>query len=414
MATVTPAAATHYRRMQRLQVLTIGAAERAWSAVKVTDVRASWAEVEPEFEQVLSSAMSRAAASGAAYGVQDLAQRGTYVKPKAFVNPVAFAKTAPNGALLTQMLTSPTTAVLAALASGSVERVAWAIGLAVLTRMVRTFLADTARQAATVDIVTRPGVGYVRMLNPPSCGDCAVLAGRFYRWNQGFLRHPRCDCIHRPAQSVEAAKAEGLMTDPYAYFDGLSESEQNRLFGRANAEALRDGADIYRVQNARRGRSADRLYTAEGTSKRGFARDLKGQRLTPEGILRTATDRDDAIRLLARHGYLNDGRIPGGSILGSNYEGFGQMGRGGTRKGATAAVLRAQETGIRDGASPYTMTAAERRVFNAEQRYAKTLADPKATAIDKANAEINYRRWLDTRGEVYVRAEDPLASLTSS
>lgn len=36
-------------------------------------------------------------------------------------------------------------------------------------------------------------LGYVRMLTPPSsCDRCVILAGRWYRWNQGFERHPMC------------------------------------------------------------------------------------------------------------------------------------------------------------------------------------------------------------------------------
>src|SRR5690606_23965723 len=33
---------------------------------------------------------------------------------------------------------------------------------------------------------------YVRMLTPPSCSRCTVLAGRWYRKNAGFARHPGC------------------------------------------------------------------------------------------------------------------------------------------------------------------------------------------------------------------------------
>ena len=57
-------------------------------------------------------------------------------------------------------------------------------------RLVTSLVADAARGAESVSIATRPRVGYVRYLSPPSCSRCAILAGRFYRWSTGFLRHP--------------------------------------------------------------------------------------------------------------------------------------------------------------------------------------------------------------------------------
>src|SRR5690348_18342012 len=48
------------------------------------------------------------------------------------------------------------------------------------------------------------------LLNPPSCQRCAILAGRWYRWSQGFLRHPRCDCVNLPAERQAWAEAEEI------------------------------------------------------------------------------------------------------------------------------------------------------------------------------------------------------------
>jgi hypothetical protein len=209
---------------------------------------------------------------------------------------------------------------------------------------------DAARVATGLGITGRPGVGgYVRMLNPPSCSRCAVQAGKWFRHNQGFDRHPRCDCIHVPANEDMAGD---LRTDPDAYFRSLSEAEQDRVFTKAGAQAIRDGADIGQVVNARRGATgfapagarltpaeaqalrggrtraqleATELYgrqvytTSEGATVRGVygssagrAAKQRGQRyrvsrqprLMPESIYEIAEDREDAIRLLRRYGYL--------------------------------------------------------------------------------------------------------------
>lgn len=170
-----------------------------------------------------------------------------------------------------------------------------------LERFVATQVQDAGRNAASVSMTSAPqATGYVRMLNPPSCSRCAVLAGRFYRWNTGFQRHPLCDCRHIPTHEDAAGD---LTTDPSAYFNSLSPEQQARIFTKAGAEAIRDGADISRVVNARRGMDLGQIHgnrawvTTEAT-KRGQIR------LMPESIYRYAKDRDDAIRLLKLHGYV--------------------------------------------------------------------------------------------------------------
>src|SRR5690349_7711437 len=67
--------------------------------------------------------------------------------------------------------------------------------------MVTTQLQDAARSAASVAIAVRASAGgYVRMLNTPSCSRCVILAGKWFRWNAGFDRHPKCDCRHVPSR----------------------------------------------------------------------------------------------------------------------------------------------------------------------------------------------------------------------
>lgn len=194
-----------------------------------------------------------------------------------------------------------------------------------LALMVVTQIQDAARQAAGVSIVGRPGIGYVRMLNTPSCSRCAVLAGKFFRFNAGFDRHPRCDCRHIPSNEDTSGD---LRTDPSAYFESLSESEQARIFGKANSEAIRQGADIGQIVNAY-GRSAGmqvagvspikvikgRKYTTAGTTKRAqAAQQQKGLRrngpqqirLMPESIFARAASREEAQRLLRLYGWILD------------------------------------------------------------------------------------------------------------
>lgn len=156
------------------------------------------------------------------------------------------------------------------------------------------------------DTKTLVTVGYVRMLNPPSCDRCIVLAGRFYRWSAGFERHPMCDCRHIPA--IEKT-ADDITTDPDAYFESLTREQQDDAFGKANAQAIRDGADISRVVNAKAS-----VYTADDGHRYtyvGTRRSRRGRRSAP--VLRPTVwqiykdakgDRAAALQLLEKFGYI--------------------------------------------------------------------------------------------------------------
>ena len=719
---VPKAASDHYRQMQRLQTVGVLAARREWAKVDPASVRLSWAARLPVVAAVATALQVRAASEGASYGASTLAEQGTWTAPDAFVDPRGFGGFASDGRALDRLLSSPSYGTLAALGAGLDVDEALRRGLASLERIMQTQIADTARAAGGVDVAARPRVGYVRMVNLPSCGDCLISAGRFYRWNEGFLRHPNCfpegvvasgpsldgatrrwyegelvvlatesgqrlpltgnhpvltrrgwipanliqegDEVFRSTQSEgatalvvpdhdqvpsrvediwgsfsvsgldtvesapedfhgdgqhgevyvvradgpfnswveslghehvseldlsyaprfalgfagesgaelvdlrDAAFAHGLMgfgglggsllrghlsgshfsglteaapfdasfekslldgsaanavllgqgefaraaevllddlvggqrfgfprwnapageysvetasgyaergvdlldrlagqvtadravfvervdfsghvyslqssegwhsanslivsncdcvhipsaeaiaddvtIDPYAGFNSMTEAEQDRAFTKAGAEAIRDGGDMYQVQNARRGRSEDRMTTTEGTTRRGHWKQSggTGERLTPEGIYSQKLSRDDTLKLLESNGYiLPGGQVPGGSIRG-DVEGFGALGRGGTRVGARQAVERARETGVRDPGSRYTMTAAERRLHDSRARYEDVLAgrnpygkEPLTPELS-ARAENDFRRWLTTGGQIYTK-----------
>lgn len=227
-----------------------------------------------------------------------LVGQGTPVEPEATLVPLAF---------------TASTAAVSDMAS-QVEA-EWQ-----LDRLVMSLVADAARGAESVSIASRPRVGWVRYLSPPSCSRCAILAGRFYRWSDGFKRHPGCDCTHLPTtdprseylQNPHDLIEQGLVT-------GLS---------KADRRALADGADLNQLVNAKNG-SIRRVNfgpgrtvttTNAGMTSRGIAgkrlgdlRKVDGSRyrqsgrmrLTPDSIYQVADgDRETAMRLLRTHGYI--------------------------------------------------------------------------------------------------------------
>lgn len=365
---IPDAAVAHYKQMQRLQALVVLTAADLWAEVSLADLSGSWAAQLPLLVPVLSGVQVKAASAGASYGAATLAEQGLYEVPQHFVNPSGFGGIASDGRSLEGLLYAPIPHVKTLIGGGMDPGQALKQGGKFLATLSRTQVADAGRGAAGVDTATKRHVAYVRMLNPPSCSRCSILAGRVYRWNAGFQRHPKCDCVHVQTTQVRAAKTEGLVHDPYEYFKSLSPEEQDKSYTKAGAQAIRDGGDIFQVVNSRRGMKAGGLVTTEGTSKRGnFGRN--GPRLTPEAIYGKGLSREATLAELERFGYI----LPGGQnptgVLRGQAEGFGQLGRGGTRVGAREAVLRARETGMRDPNVRATMTAAERRVFDAQANW---------------------------------------------
>lgn len=338
-----------------------------WAQVDPANLTTSWGSFLSRLLVILRGAQVAAASTADTYVSEVLQAQGFNVPAAGRVAATALSGVASDGRPLETLLVNPVIATKEMIRRGVDLPRAMATGHATLEMALRTQVADAGRVAAGVAVTTRAGIEYVRMLNPPSCSRCVILAGRVYRFNDGFERHPRCDCIHIPTRGEEAANSEGLISDPKAYFESLTESEQDKAFTHDGAQAIRDGADMNQVVNARRGAAGlapagaritneekaaigsgrlattnvygqEVFLTAEGTTRRGIAgkrliarsgetrtadagtvtrlsktgavrRTVKRRRaqiprLMPESIYQLATDRDDAIRLLRLYGYI--------------------------------------------------------------------------------------------------------------
>lgn len=303
-------ARTHNRNARRITLASIRMAIRAWRRLDLGAANRSWTrdKVGPSLVQTVTVGKLAAARQADPFLDAFLGekQRGADA-PR--VVPRAFADTAADGGNLNSLMAQPLVTARTAFLNGASTDRAMQAGELSLKRIVQNEIANAGRSADTVAMVTRPQVtGYVRLLTPPSCGRCAILAGRFYRWSEGFERHPNCDCTQVPA--TERPDDEEL-------FDAAAAVRAGNVNGlsKADEEAILLGADPAQVINAHSG-----MYTADGvkstrsgTTRRGFAysrfRQVTGrrisQRLRPEAILRIADgDRDEALRLLYLHGYL--------------------------------------------------------------------------------------------------------------
>jgi hypothetical protein len=289
-------AADHARSRARLAGKLRLEARAAWAQVDPARISESWLRQIPRLLMLLTGGQHAAAATADRYVAEVLVEQDISPATEGRLDALSLAGVASDGRPLESLLAQPGITAKWALSRGVQLDRAMAAGDGLAQLIAHTQVADAGRAADQVALTSRRhATGYVRMVVGDSCSRCIVLAGRWYRYNAGFSRHPKCDCIGIPA----AENAEDLRTDPKRLFASMTAAEQDQTFGKAGAQTIREGADISRVVNARRGMqtAADgRLYTTEAAGKR--------PRLMPEQILRDAKDRDDAIRLLKLHGYV--------------------------------------------------------------------------------------------------------------
>ncbi|MDU0478382.1 hypothetical protein QVA66_03905 [Staphylococcus chromogenes] len=247
-----------------------------------------------------------------------LLAQGWQDTPIGLIVPEEFAGVMPDGNSLDLIPQAVANRVKERLATGSEPLRAWQAGGELLATIVQTALSDSSRMAKAVAGLARPRTLYVRMLRPPSCSRCAVLAGKRGHWAKPFLRHPGCDCTQVPVPKNSTDRFTGPAFDSKAFFDSLPATEQRRIFGKAGAEAISEGADVSAVVNSASGMSASGDgFTTAGATNRGRAmryylgRDgsMRGQPMmkrlsVPQIIAQTEGDPRRRIAQLYKHGYL--------------------------------------------------------------------------------------------------------------
>lgn len=310
----------HQRTQEREADQAAAAVTRVWDRVDPDDIGRSWAELVPRATTILA-ASQLAAALGATEYLDELL--GMAAPALTGVVTEALSGVASDGRDLPTLLLQPGITTRTLIQRGVSPDRALMSGRLQLHTIATTQTADAARASEQLGMAVRPRVvAYTRVVQGKGCGRCMILAGREYSWSTGFLRHPRCKCTMRPLRAGERVEGHD---DPKDLFNGLTRAEQDRRFGKDAAEAIREGADMAQVVNARRGMQTPSgggpaRYTTEGTTRRGYAgrrlgnlTDNRGRyvrsatpRLMPDAIIRDARDREHALELLYEHGYLTD------------------------------------------------------------------------------------------------------------
>ncbi|MET9467782.1 hypothetical protein ABZY44_23865 [Streptomyces sp. NPDC006544] len=345
-------ALAYYVRQQRIVRRSVEQAQRAWRRLDLRNAEASWQlGLSTGLVQAFTAGQAEAAAHSDAYVGAVIAADGLTSQPEGKLAPTAFAGVAADGRPLKSLAYESVLEARWLLEEvGQAEVDAMIGGLEKLLRAVSTEVADAGRTATGASIAgNRTIQGYIRIATSPCCARCAILTGKEFGWNAGFQRHPRCDCVHMPATLIARSSLRrghlqreemfpttsrggprGIV-DADKYFQSLSHAEQNRIFTKAGAQAIRDGASMSSVVNARRGMYTASAYgrsvraTRDSATRRGvwFQNErrraierglvpssgrgfrLTSPRLRPEEIYRLAAgDRSQAIAMLHRFGYM--------------------------------------------------------------------------------------------------------------
>lgn len=306
---------------------------RLWGQVPVAELDRGWAAVRDEAVAAVSGAVVQNAAD--ARVMVRAVGRADGVPAGDVVVPWAFAGVDGSGRDVEGLLHGAVTTTKERIGSGMAPPNAFLAGAAYLAAMTKTAIADLSRSAVATASTGRGYTRYIRMVNPGACSRCAILAGSD-RFSKPFQRHPACRCTSVPV--FDGDWPDDLISSPGEYFESLSEAEQDRIFTKSGADAIRLGADPIQVVGARRGasgmsysRSMPRrpgemwrmqrvpigqrpdgsqimgYTTIEGTSKRGsYGRASFGRsRLMPESIMEMTDDVEMRRLLLRDAGYLD-------------------------------------------------------------------------------------------------------------
>lgn len=284
-------------RQQRVAAIADRAARQAailWRKQMGPDFDSSWGTVASALTDITANAQTGVAAGATAYLAATARAEGVDDAGASAVQPGAWAGVDASGRTLDGLLYGAVTTAKTQIGRGAGLASALQAGSIYLQTMVRTAALDTGRSSNLTAMTSHRFTHYVRAISAGACSRCAMLAG-ISSARTPFQRHPGCRCTAEPVS--DEGRVPGRFTSPAAYFESLSEAEQNRVFTNAGAEAIRAGADPVAVVSARRG--ATKAYSARDAGVRritSLQRTVIGRRADGTPILGYTTGEGTSVR----------------------------------------------------------------------------------------------------------------------
>ena len=219
-------AGTYYDAQTATVAVVAAEMARRWAAFDVAQVDASWPLVRDGVARAVAAGQIRAAALPAQVIARTLTIAGLSPLAGTAVLPVAFAGFTSAGFPLAVALDVAPILVKLAVARGVVPDLASAVGLRALNMVASTEIGDASRDAMGAGMRLEPQVtGWTRRTERGACDRCTVQAGKHFRHNQGFQRHPHCHCVHSP--TTETRKWSPTVRGPGMAVSGTPYSRVN-------------------------------------------------------------------------------------------------------------------------------------------------------------------------------------------
>lgn len=260
---------------------------RLWRDIDFSNLDAWFRENQRALVGAVRRGQIDAAVLAEAYIFMHAAENGVATLQTASIAAAAFAEGDAPDSRLTRVLQGSVIAAKWRIAEGASREDALKTGASRLFGVADMIVRDSAREAASAQMILEPGcVGYERKANLPACGRCLILAGKFFKNNQGFARHPQDDCFHVPVwQTADGQRVGGASQHPEDLFSSMTEEQKYASLGK-DAKLVIDGKiDLQSAVNMRMRapKKLDRLHKANspralretyGSNPQRFAEEL--------------------------------------------------------------------------------------------------------------------------------------------
>ncbi len=223
---------------------------RLWRTVPLTNLDEGWQGVAPQMQFLVTQAQLEATRQAQRY-LAALDRAWEFEPKPAAIVPQAFSDVMGDGREVAPALFGSVTNTKELIGGGLAPARAFESGASFIAVVAQAALHDMGRNADRVLAAGKGYTRYVRVVNGSACSRCAILSGKS-SGPEAFKRHTGCQCGVAPVPD-DRKPPKGLHDSPEAYFDSLSRADQDRVFTKSGAEAIRHGASPRAVVNARRG-----------------------------------------------------------------------------------------------------------------------------------------------------------------
>jgi hypothetical protein len=297
MVTAYELALAHQARVISVSDRAVRRALAAWRQMDFENLDASWGVVGPQVSSlVVAAQMSNARSSSGYAGAASTI--GPSDPADGLVNPSAFTGVDGSGRDIDGLLHGAVTTTKESVGAGLRSAESLLSGATYLAAMMKTAIHDLSRSSDLTAATSRKYTAYVRVVQSSACSRCAILAG-ISDSEVAFKRHPACKCTSYPVDKQDVPN--GFHATPDDYFASLSREEQDRVFTKSGAEAIRAGASPQSIVSARRGASGISYGRGIGggtqaNSGRRLTRTVIGQRADGSAILGYTTSEGTTVR----------------------------------------------------------------------------------------------------------------------